>query len=414
MPRIGLLLLGALIAPSTARAGETPAAVRAYMAEYSASRLAAAHTMIPAWARRYNKNCDACHYPVPPRLNAEGMRFKWAGYRYPDQIGEKIDVERIPNYVAGHGVVQYEWNKTSGLPANNVFAMPEAGLFFAGPLGRNFSGFLEFERSPDGTVEAVATLGSIWGKEKAYGGFRLGQMHAIAEWGVAGFDRPVSVNDIAPLGTVTEAIPFGFDMAVGAEAYVVTRSNRLSFQVTNGIDREGEVVPGGPGPNKDVALIDQLLYDNAGSGVQAVAYYGTLKGIDTLTAPDLNSHFWRLAFSANKIYRDVELLGGVVYGRDFDLPATLGFSNNENKGLGWWVSGQYFVPKAPLALFARYESVRPNTDVADNTVRYVDAGAVLPINLPQYMRATLEYRLTSPPGGQPKTNDLIAELQLNF
>lgn len=414
MRTIGLVLLSLVVAPFPARAGETPAAVRAYMAAYTASNLERAHAMIPAWARRYNKNCDACHYPVPPRLNAEGQRFKWAGYRYPDALGEKVEVEKIQNYVAGHGVVQYEWNKTEGLPANNVFAMPEAGVFFAGPFGRNFSGFLELERNPDGTMDALATLGSVWGKERAYGGFRLGQMHAIAEWGVAGFDRPVSVNDIAPLGTVTEAIPFAFDMALGVEAYVVTGSNRLSAQVTNGIDRDGEVVPGGPGPSKDVALIDQLIYDDAGSGVEAVAYYGTLKGLDTLTAANLNSHFWRLAFTANKIYRDVELLGGVVYGRDFDLPGSLGFTNNENKGLGWWASGQYYVPQAPLALFARYEAVRPNTNVTDNAVRYVDAGVVVPLNLPQYLRATLEYRLTSPPGGQPKTNDVIAELQLTF
>jgi hypothetical protein len=342
------------------------------------------------------------------------MRFKWAGYRMPDQIGEKIDVERIQNYLAGHGVVQFEWNKTAGQPANNAFAMPEAGLFLAGPLGRSFSGFFEFERNPDGTTDALAALGSIWGTEQTHGGFRVGQMHTINEWGVAGFDRHVSANDLAPLGTITEAIPFSFDVAIGAEAYLVTGSNRLSAQVTNGIDRTGGGTPGGPGPSKDLAVIDQLLYDSAGSGVEAVAYYGTLRGIDTVAAPSLDSHFWRLAFTANKIYRNVELLGGVVYGRDFDLPTSLTFTNNENKGLGWWVSGQYYIPDAPLVLFARYETVRPNTDVSGNSVRYVDAGLVLPINLPEYLKTTLEYRLTSPPGGLAKTNDVIAELQLNF
>lgn len=411
---IAWLLFAAMAASASAHASGTPAALRTYIEAYSAKNLERAHAMIPAWARRYNKNCDACHYPVPPRLNAEGQRFKWAGYRYADQIGDKIDVEKIPNYVAGHGVVQFEWNKVEGQSADNAFAVPEAGLFFAGPFGRNFSGFLELERSPDGTVDLKASVAAMWGKEQAYGGFRVGQMHTIAEWGVAGLDRPVTVNDIAPLGTITAAIPFAFDMGVGAEAYVVTGSNRLAAQVTNGIDRTGGVAPGGPGPAKDVALIDQVIYDEAGSGVEAVAYYGTLKGIDTLAAPSLNSHFWRLAFTANKIYRDVELLGGVVYGRDFDLPTSLAFTNNEDKGLGWWVSGQYYIPDAPLVLFARYETVRPNTDVSNNSVRYVDAGIVLPINLPQYLRTTLEYRLTTPQGGLPKTNDVIAELQLNF
>jgi cytochrome c5 len=95
-----LVALGALVTPSAARATETPAAVRAYMAEYSASRLAAARSMIPAWARRYNKNCDACHWPAVPRLNAYGMRFKWAGYRPPDELGEKVEVQKVENYLA--------------------------------------------------------------------------------------------------------------------------------------------------------------------------------------------------------------------------------------------------------------------------------------------------------------------------
>lgn len=416
--RTTLLVLWAAVAvsrPGSAGTGRGGRALRDYEAAYTSSRsFAAAHALIPAWARKYNMNCSGCHYPVPPRLNATGQRFKWAGYRMPEEIGERTSVEKIQNYVAGHGVVQYEWNKTEGQPANNVFAVPEAGLFFAGPFGRNFAGFLEFERSPDATVDLKASVAAMWGKQQAYGGFRLGQMHTINEWGLAGLDRHVSVNDIAPLGTITAAIPFAFDMGVGAEGYVVTGSNRLAAQVTNGIDRAGGVAPGGPGPAKDVALIDQLIYDSAGSGVEAVAYYGTLKGIDTVAAPGLNSHFWRLAFTVNKMYRNVELLGGVVYGRDFDLPTSLAFTNNEDKGFGWWVSGQYYIPDAPLVLFARFETVRPNTDVSNNSLRYVDAGIALPINLPEYLRATLEYRRTSPQGGLPNTSDLLAELQLNF
>ena len=38
---------------------------------------------LPAWARRYNVNCSHCHAPAVPRLNATGIRFRWAGYRMP-------------------------------------------------------------------------------------------------------------------------------------------------------------------------------------------------------------------------------------------------------------------------------------------------------------------------------------------
>ncbi|HTH64769.1 MAG TPA: hypothetical protein VL563_08780 [Gemmatimonadales bacterium] len=401
--------------PAAAAPGtEARAWVREYVATYSTRTLKAAHLMIPAWARKYNMNCSGCHYPAPPRLNATGMRFKWAGYRMPEEIGEKIDVERVQNYVAGHGVMQYEWTKTKGEPSTGAFAVPEVGLFYAGPVGRAFSGFFEFERVSDGTTDLVAHVSGMWGKPRAYGGFRIGQMHTINEWGVAGFDRHLSINDIAPLGTITAAIPFSFDMGVGAEGYYVKGSNRFSVQVTNGIDLTGSGAPGASGNSKDVAVIEQLLYDSVGSAVEAVGYYGTLRGVDTVGAPSLDSHFWRLSLTANKLYKDWEFLGGVVYGKDFDLPTALAFPNNENKGIGYWVSGQYYVRRTPLVLFGRYEFVDPNTDASNDGVRHFVAGAVVPINLPQYLRWTLEYRLDSPQGGLPKTNDLATELQLNF
>jgi hypothetical protein len=409
-----LATLGAGRPASAAPPTEARAWVREYVATYSTRTMKAAHLMIPAWARKYNMNCSGCHYPAPPRLNATGMRFKWAGYRMPDEIGEKTDVEKVQNYVAAHGVVQYEWTKTQGGTSTGAFAVPEVGLFYAGPLGRAFSGFFEFERVSDGTTDLVAHVSGLWGKPRAYGGFRVGQMHTINEWGVAGFDRHLSINDIAPLGTITAAIPFSFDMGVGAEGYYVTGSNRFSVQVTNGIDLSGSGAPGASGNTKDVAVIDQLLYDSVGSGIEAVGYYGTLRGIDTLGAPSLDSHFWRLALTANKLYKDFEILGGVVYGKDFDLPAALAFPGNENKGVGYWVSGQYFMPRTPLVLFGRYEFVDPNTQTSNDAVRHFVAGAVVPINLPQYLRWTLEYRQDSPQGGLPKTNDLATELQLNF
>jgi hypothetical protein len=409
-----LSAVGMLAAGPRATTGTKPsrAMVATYVATYAAASRGTS-LAIPAWARKYNMNCSGCHYPAPPRLNATGTRFKWAGYRMPEEIGEDQAVEKIQNYLAGHAVVQYEWNKTSGQPSSNAFAMPEVGLFYAGPVGRHFSGFLEFERNPDGTTDALAVVSGMWGNQSGYGGFRFGQMHGIAEAGIAGFDRPISANDIAPLGPVTSAIPFAFDVVVGGEAYVVRGSNRLAFQITNGIDATGSGAPGGSGPSKDFALVDQWLYDQAGSGLEAVAYYGTLRGIDTLQA-GLDSRYWRLALTANKIYHNVELLGGVVYGRDMALPLSLALPNNENKGLGYWVSGQYYMPDVPLVLFGRFEHVDPNTQLANDAVSYVDFGTVLPINLPQYMKATVEYRMTSPQGGLAKTNDLIAEFQLNF
>src|SRR5262249_42599319 len=148
-----------------------------------------------------------------------------------------------------------------------------------------------------------------------------------------------------------------------------------------------------------------ILYDSAGSGIQAAGYYGTLVGVDTLF-PSATSHFWRIAVTANKIYREFEVLGGFVYGRDSDLPG----GAPVDKGVGYWFSGQYLVPKSSLILLGRYEHLDPNTATAGDANQRFVAGVVVPIGLPQYLRWAVEYRLDSPQGGLPKTSNLTTQL----
>lgn len=415
MPRSLVLLLvvaGFATVPSTARAGGTPAWVRNYIAAYSARRLAAAHAVIPAWARKYNMNCSGCHYPAPPRLNATGQRFKWAGYRMPEEIGEKVDVEKIQNYVSAGGELDYSYEKTDSAVSTNAFSVPEAEVMYAGPFGKSFSAFFELNLGPGGETERVAQIGTIWGGQKAYGGLRAGQMHNFVEWGVAGFDRLAGPTmPVALDGAITTTIPFSLaGPRVGAEAYLVRGSNRLSAQLLNGITPEGAGDVGEGNLKKDVLVTDQFLLDDAGSGVQAFGYYGSVADLDTLTSPGLTSHFWRAGASANKIYRDFELLGGVLYAKDFTLPG----GAPDTKGVAYWFSGQYFVAKPSLTLYGRYEFLDPNTSISADAVRRYVAGAVLPVTLPEYLRCALEYHLDVPQGGLPKTNNLTAAVALTF
>lgn len=399
----------ALASPASGESGSLGAAVRDYETAY---RTSAAHALIPAWARKYNMNCSGCHYPAPPRLNATGQRFKWAGYRMPEEIGENVSVEKLQNYISAGVDVQYTYEKTAGSAAStSAFSVPGAEIMYAGPFGRSYSAFLELDHGPDGEIERVVQVGTIWGVEKAYGGFRAGQMLNLVEWGVAGFDRLPGVTvPLALEGPITGSIPFGLaGPRLGAEAYFVRGSNRLSAQLLNGIAPDGAGDVGEGNLKKDVLFTDQFLLDSAGSGVQAVGYYGSVTGLDTLT-PGLTSHFWRLGASANKIFDNFEILGGVIWAKDFDLPGGAAAA----KGLGYWFSGQYLVSGPSLTLYGRYESLDPNTSVADDAVRRLVLGSVVPVTLPEYLRCALEYHLDAPQGGLPKTNSLTAAVTLTF
>lgn len=373
---------------------------------------------IPAWARKYNMNCSGCHYPAPPRLNASGQQFRWAGYRMPDEIGENIEMDRVSDYLSTRFRFRYSYARPSGQAASiSEFGLPDATVFYAGSFGKNFGGLLEVAKEEDETEFGASAFG-VWGTERSHGGFRLGQTHLLLNAGVAGFDRVVGITNPTPVaGAITRAIPFTFagDQA-GIEAFYVMGRNRVSAQMLNGSVPGEEGLARG-GKRKDFVLTNQLLWDKDGGGFQALAYYGTVTGLDTALATQ-NAHFWRLGLSASKVVSGVEVLGGLVYGKDVDLPVggSLPLTASQGKGYGYWVSGQLVVPQSSLTFYGRYEYVDPDTEASDDANRRYVLGSLLPVNLPEYLRLNLEYWRDDPQRGAGGVvqNNLAAEVMLAF
>ena len=77
-----------------------------------------------------------------------GIRFRWAGYRMPDEIGQKVDVKDVGHYVAMRGRMQYAYDKTQGQPATSQFKWNDATLFFSGPFGKHYSAFSSWNARP--------------------------------------------------------------------------------------------------------------------------------------------------------------------------------------------------------------------------------------------------------------------------
>ncbi len=368
---------------------------------------------IPAWARKYNMPCSGCHYPVPPKLNALGIRFRWAGYRMPGELGQDVAVDQVANYIAAQGQVVYTLSRTGSEPATVPLSSGDAKLWYMGPFGKHYVGWFEFERMPDATMGLGATVGGVWGNDNAYGGFRVGQGHFLWETGVAGFERNVALTD-TPLpmeGPTTAGVPFVFsDDRAGAEAFYVTGNNRLSVQILEPIAGLGASA----NLRKDYVLMDQLLLDQSGGGVQLTALYGSVLGVDS-SAPSLHSTYWRIGASASHYFGNFELLAGLVLAQDNDLPIGGGspFTSSSMKGSGYWLSGEYAVGQSPLALYGRYESANPNTAVSGNTASRIVLGGALPLTVPQYLHVNIEYSLLAPQTGA-KTNNLAAGLTLAF
>lgn len=375
---------------------------------------------IPAWARRYSMNCSGCHTPAVPRLNADGIAFKWAGYRMPDDIGNAVTVQKIENYIAARVIAAYDYltSRDSGRVVDR-FSVPSASLFVAGPLGKHFGAYVEFERLPDATVDLVGSISGVWGREQRYGGFRIAQGHMLmAAGGVAGFDRPTGIAmPLAYDEPTTASIPLrlGGDLA-GVEGFlVVGNRNRTAVQVVNGtVVGAGE--GGAPVSEKDIVVTNQLMWDDAGSGLGVAAYLGSATGL-IRDQPGVSRQYYRLAATANKVVGRTEVMGGYVYGKDRDVPAGDSTATTRSPtGISYWLQGQYTLGKdRSPSVFGRYEYANADQSSPDASRQRYLLGAVVPINVPEYLRWSVElFRDTYRTSATPRRIGVSTQLQVVF
>ena len=102
---------------------------------------------IPAFARKYDKQCSSCHTAYP-QLNAVGREFKEAGYRFAND-SEKAD--KVSDFlylddtfpVSGVIVSRPYDKKDSG--EKKIRAIHEVEIIVAGVIGKQWSGYFEIE-----------------------------------------------------------------------------------------------------------------------------------------------------------------------------------------------------------------------------------------------------------------------------
>ncbi|HVS59498.1 MAG TPA: hypothetical protein VHE82_02265 [Gemmatimonadaceae bacterium] len=376
---------------------------------------------LPSWARKYNMNCSGCHYPTVPRLNATGLAFKWAGYRMPADIGKNAEVKKIEEYLAARGIVRYVYTKTeTQLADTNSLFLPSASLFAAGSIGTNYGAFVEFERTPEATIDLIGQIIGVWGKENGFGGVRVGQGHMIVGGAVAGFDRPTGI--LAPLALdepTTPGVPFRFagDVAGIEGFYVFGGMNRTSVQFVNSLAGGGNGMDAATSTTShDWVVTNQLMLDDVGAALMAVGYFGSVTGLDSLQA-GLKSRYYRIGLSANKFVGPFEGQAGYVYSNNSRLPTgpTSSFTSAKISGAGYWLYGGYTVKPSYWTVYGRYEFLDPDRALSDDALRRVVVGSVLPVNVPEYIRLGLEYFLDTPQGsGALKRQGASAEVHIAF
>ena len=392
---------------------------------------------IPAWARRYDVPCSACHYPAPPRLNAYGHKFRRAQYRLSDEIDKEPEWQKLQNYLAARIKGSYSYSSSENPPSGSstseesTFALDEASLWYAGPVTKHFTGFLELGRPGDSSeVEAVAWVGGVKGKADSFATFRLGQIETLtggSGWG--GLDRSTGISspDALSMDLTTGAAglssgtEFALDQTqVGVEGTFVHKNWRVIGQVTNGPDTASRTADHvDDNKEKDGFLAYELMWGETASGLTAFAYRGVQDDPAIIGPLDDRLVLERFGLTAAQVWKNgFEVQCGYVLARD-SFSRQIPGVQEDISGSGYWVElEKYFSKASDLTILGRFDETDGNSDVSNDNRTKVTGGVVWPLG-DWHARLAVELRHIRQESPDPlirtlSSNEAVAELTLSF
>lgn len=389
---------------------------------------------LPMFARKYHMPCSGCHNaPAIPRLNATGYKFRRAGFRMPEQIGQDEASDfNLSDYFSGRVQTDFTVDNTNAEPEGegaqktNATFSGEVSLYpLTGSFQKHWATEVEIALAPGETPELENAYGrGVWGSQDLWIELRAGVFHPVEGFG--GSDRPLGVT--APLFESAGAVGNQdtlFRLAemnrIGAEAGLQWRDTSLTAQVVNGLNtaaREGEIVAEGttPGVGRHADLVlfaNQILGER--SGVSVFWAHGfTRPPIDEAAfAAGTSGATWSNAYDRIALFGSLGVgwftaLAGGGLGFDQSRDPATGQKTRFRSG-GAFIEGDFGV-SALATPFLRLDHFDPNADVGGNLQRAVTVGCVLHQDW-VYATPEFQYKLTQR-GAEDDRRDAVLVLRV--
>ena len=344
---------------------------------------------VPAFARRYNLKCYACH-TIAPVLNEQGYLFKRLGFHLPPSLSAEQPAPSIAYLVHNEQPwsltnnvsfavtdFSYQAQRTTqdGASPSSVsgFRANTWNSYFAGWVpDTNFFYFAEFDIVTAGTTSPNlpnAIIGYSGGTARNSWYVTAGRTHLQMAEGT----RAAAVYSLLPASPLLfenmTSTNFVLDQSpVGLSAGYTWASNgyhnvfAASAKVTNGDNADGTEVLGlASRGGKDIWLDLDWWYAPE-SGVTFIDYYGTK---DQIQNSGLSTQFTyqprirRQGIFANYMIKNkVDLLGGYLRNRD-DWQYVSGVPGNYFTGNDYFGQADYYVRQG-LAFSGRYDLLHQN------------------------------------------------------
>lgn len=359
----------------------------------------------------------------------------------------EIPKARIQDYFAMSYLPGIEWENANG-ETQRVFEKRDLILYAAGPIGRNFSFFVQPLPASEedgfmGKFEMAQGLVNFGGARNFFQA-RFGQLFNLRNAGFGGTDRGLTETVPFIFQPVNGFNPSGLGRGVSLE-YTVNRTTTLKVfgnyneavevaeeESNGGEDTELRVPnPRAVSPSRMVLnqeeafqpefrrsralgfVIEKVIGNKGLSGVQFEFASGrTPFSILDERHPSLG--FQRYSFFANKMLLDgknferVNAIFGLSFLRDNRFLG-IEIEDKRSRGYGYFFEVDAIPIVNHLSVFGRYDQLRPTTLISNNSFRGGTAGVVY--DFFKYARMSFEYqRLT----GIQTTNRYRLGWQFNF
>ncbi|HWN99952.1 MAG TPA: cytochrome c [Blastocatellia bacterium] len=307
---------------------------------------------------------------------------------------------RLPDYFGISYAPGIEWENSNG-ETTRTFEKRELVIYAAGPIGRNFSFFVQplpasEEKGFGGKFEMAQGLLNLGGSRN-YFQARFGQLFNLRNTGFAGTDRGLTESLPFIFQGVNGFNPSGLGRGVSLE-YTLRRTTTVKVfgdyhEAAELEAEEGEPVPE-PRRSRTGGFVFEHVIGNKGlSGVQFEFATGrTPFLLDDVRQRSLR--FQRYSFFVNKTFVDAKNFErvNVIFGASLLRDDRFFGLDTDQRSRGW---GYFFeVDTIPivdhLSLFARYDQLRPTTLIPDNTGRGGTFGVIY--DFVKYARMSFEYQ----------------------
>lgn len=353
---------------------------------------------IPAFARKYNVKCYACH-TIPPALNKNGYMFKRLGYRMPPDnmdgtaAAPKIrDLDkdipfRLTNSFAliTQGSFTVEKNSASTPASTSSFNLDEAALFAAGAVpDSNFSYFVHYELFQGGSNFLEQGVGTYTGGRANSSYFiKAGEMHMQEGEGTRAAmfynlfpDPSLLLTAVDPLSFSLDQHPVGVGAGYTWASPYFKQVFAVSAKVTNGLNADGSEILFNSTKNSKDVWFDADYWFGPDGGITFTAYRGTKDQVQNGGTEDEFTYrpvVSRYGVFGNYLFFDkLDVLGGYLHSRDdwqsFVTSPVVNYTSN-----GYRAELDYYL-RTGFALMARYD--RLNQTIAGQPTVHTESWGV--------------------------------------